>query len=128
MHCFKLLKVLCAVVVITFSDMTVAEVVAAPAAHQASPDIYQVLLENEQVLVLKMVLQPGQQDNWHQHNAETVYFEQGGSAQIRTGDNHVVTLDIPNGFVMWHQQWQHQVTNIGKTAISAIIVERKDDK
>jgi len=95
------------------------------AAHLASPDIYQVLLENDEVIVLKMILQPDQSDKWHKHNAETVYFEQGGNAQIKTQDGKTVTLEIPDGFVMWHEQWQHQVTNTGTTPIIAIIVERK---
>lgn len=93
-------------------------------AHVASPDRYTVLLENNEVLVLKMVLMPGEQDRWHKHNAETVYFEQGGTAVITTkeGSNR---LDIPDGFTMWHDAWEHQVSNVGKTAIKAIIVERK---
>ena len=33
-----------------------------PAAHIASPDRYQVLLDNAEVLVLKMVLKPGEAD------------------------------------------------------------------
>jgi len=75
-----------------------------------------------------MVLQPGQSDSWHQHNAETVYFEQGGSVQIKTGENKALAFDIPDGFVMWHEQWQHQVTNTGNTPITAIIVESKSVK
>jgi len=97
----------------------------AMAAHVASPDIYEVLLDNEQVMVLKMTLQPGQADKWHQHRAETVYFEQGGRATITLGDGQALALDIPNGHVMWHDQWQHQVTNTGDTPIVAIIVESK---
>jgi len=94
-------------------------------AHIASPDKYQVLLDNEQVLVLRMTLKPGEHDNWHKHHAETVYFEQGGKAKIKTSEVDVVELDIPNGFVMWHDAWEHQVSNIGDTTITAIIVERK---
>ena len=107
------------------SNMATAQETPAQAAHIASPDIYQLLLENDEVLVLKMVLQPGQGDNWHHHNAETVYFEQGGSAEIKVADDKILALDIPDGFVMWHGQWQHQVTNTGKTPITAIIVEQK---
>jgi len=94
-------------------------------ANIASPDKYQVLLENEQVLVLRMTLKPGESDNWHKHNAETVYFEQGGKAKIKTSEADFIELDIPNGFVMWHDSWQHQVFNIGNSTITAIIVERK---
>lgn len=117
-------QVLAVIAALTCSSL-LAQETSVPAAYVASPDVYQVLLENDEVLVLKMVLQPGQSDNWHKHNTETVYFEQGGHAQIKTAEDKVVTLDIPDGFVMWHEQWQHQVTNTGKTPITAIIVEKK---
>lgn len=73
---------------------------------------------------MKMTLKPGEQDNWHKHNAETVYFENGGKATISAGKNKM-TMEIPDGYVMWHDSWEHQVKNIGDTTITAIIVERK---
>lgn len=94
------------------------------AAHIASPNQYQLLLENEEVTVLKMTLKSGEQDNWHKHNAETVYFEKGGKATITTSEKDM-TLEIPDGYVMWHDQWEHQVKNVGDTTITAIIVEKK---
>ncbi|WNC67037.1 hypothetical protein RI845_10905 [Thalassotalea nanhaiensis] len=108
---------------ILFAFVNVAEA-ASVHAHLASPDKYEVLLENEQVLVLRMTLKPGEQDKWHKHNAETVYFEAGGKVKITTrkGAN---TLDIADGFTMWHESWEHQVTNIGDNTITAIIVEQK---
>lgn len=93
-------------------------------AHIESPKHYTLLLENENVLVLKMTLQPGEEDNWHKHNAETVYFEDGGKAIIKTADK-AMTLEIPDGYVMWHDEWEHQVKNIGDSTITAIIVEAK---
>lgn len=93
-------------------------------AHVASPKQYSLLLENDEVLVLKMTLAPGEQDIWHKHNAETVYFQDGGRATIKTNEEEV-TLDIPDGYVMWHDDWEHQVKNVGETTITAIIVESK---
>lgn len=93
-------------------------------AHVTSPQYYQVLLENDNVLVLKMTLAPGESDNWHKHNAETVYFQSGGKATITTTEG-ANTLEIPDGFTMWHDAWEHQVSNIGTTTIVAIIVEAK---
>ncbi len=93
-------------------------------AHVTSPHHYQVLLENDKVLVLKMTLAPGESDNWHKHNAETVYFQSGGKATITTAEG-ANTLEIPDGFTMWHDAWEHQVSNVGTTTIVAIIVEAK---
>ncbi|MCG9713343.1 hypothetical protein L1D29_11025 [Shewanella insulae] len=93
-------------------------------AHVNSPQHYEMLLENDKVLVLNMTLAPGESDNWHKHNAETVYFQSGGKATIKTAEG-ANTLDIPDGFTMWHDAWEHQVSNIGTTTIVAIIVEAK---
>ena len=110
-----------AVVVLSTQSSNAQEV---GSAHVTSPQHYQVLLENDKVLVLKMTLAPGESDNWHKHNAETVYFQSGGKATITT-DEGANTLDIPDGFTMWHDAWKHQVSNIGSTTLVAIIVEAK---
>lgn len=70
-------------------------------AHIASPHQYELLLENEVVTVLKITLKSGEQDNWHKHNAETVYFEKGGKAKITTSEKDMI-LESPDGYVMCH--------------------------
>ncbi|WP_390615086.1 hypothetical protein [Maricurvus nonylphenolicus] len=94
-------------------------------AHQASPDQYTLLTENEEVLVLEMLLQPGQADIKHSHRNETVYFEKGGTLRITLATGEAVEVTVPDGHVMWHEAWTHQVTNIGETVVKAIIVESK---
>lgn len=94
-------------------------------AHLASAEQYELLLENEEVLVLKMVLAPGEADRTHRHNNETVYFERGGELRITEPGGEVVEVTVPDGHVMWHQAWVHQVTNVGDSEVVAIIVESK---
>ena len=96
-----------------------------PAAHIASPDRYQVLLDNAEVLVLKMVLKPGEADVMHHHNNETVYFQHGGQLTIVKANGESMVAEVPDGHVMWHQAWNHQVTNSGNSEVVAIIVEDK---
>ena len=96
-----------------------------PAAHIASPDRYQVLLENDDVLVLKMVLKPGEADMMHRHNNETVYFQRGGKLTIVEANGESIVAEVPDGHVMWHSAWNHQVTNSGDSEVVAIIVEDK---
>jgi len=110
-----------AALVITAQPISAKEV---DSAHITSPEQYQVLLENDKVLVLKMTLKPGESDHWHKHNAETVYFQSGGKATITTVKG-AKTLDIADGFTMWHDTWEHQVSNVGESTIVAIIVEAK---
>ncbi len=93
--------------------------------HIASPEHYQLLLENERALVLKMVLKPGESDSFHRHNNETVYFQKGSELKIETLDGESIVADVPDGHVMWHEAWTHRVTNLGDQTAIAIIVEEK---
>lgn len=95
------------------------------AAHIASPDYYTVLKENDQVLVLKMVLEPGESDAMHRHHNETVYFQKGGQLSIESINGGTLEVKVPDGHVMWHQAWTHRVTNVGDDTVIAIIVEDK---
>lgn len=94
-----------------------------PAANIASPNNYEILLKNDSVFVLEMVLNPRESDSMHHHNNETVYFEKGGNLRITTPDGDSKDFLISDGHVMWHPAWSHQVTNIGESAVKAIIVE-----
>jgi len=94
------------------------------AAHLVSPEQYSLLFENEHVLVLQMILKPGEADITHSHSNETVYFEKGGQLTIVENSKPFV-VDVPDGHVMWHKAWSHQVTNTGDTVVKAIIVEEK---
>ena len=93
--------------------------------HIASPEMYEVLLENDRALVLKMVLKPGESDAFHRHNNETVYFEKGSKLKIETLGGEPVVADVPDGHVMWHEAWTHRVTNLGEQTAIAIIIEEK---
>lgn len=76
-------------------------------------------------MVLKMILEPDEADKLHRHNNETVYFQQGGSLRITPQGGEAFVAHVPDGHVMWHQAWQHQVTNVGDKRVVAIIVEQK---
>ncbi len=93
---------------------------------QVSPANYRLLMENERVRVLEMNLPAGQSDVRHSHPAETVYFVQGGRARIHVADGGIAEVDLPDGHVMWHEPWTHQVDNVGNSDIRAVIVESKD--
>ena len=93
--------------------------------HIASPQMYELLLENERALVLKMMLKPGESDAFHRHNNETVYFEKGSKLKIETLGGEPVVADVPDGHVMWHEAWTHRVTNLGEQTAIAIIIEEK---
>ena len=41
--------------------------------EEVSPDVYKVLLDNDDVKVLEVTFEPGQSDNMHQHGVITFY-------------------------------------------------------
>ncbi len=88
-----------------------------------SSEQYQELSKDGNVRIVHMTLGPGQTDTTHSHYFETVYFISGGKAKIHVGDE-VVEADIPDGHIMHHRPWTHQVENAGDTPIEAIIFER----
>ena len=94
--------------------------------EEVSPDIYKVLLENEDVKVLEVTFDPGQSDNLHDHNPMTIYVLEGGKVQGTLPDGTLNERDIPSGFV-GHQleRVRHQIKNIGDNTIKIILVERK---
>ncbi len=95
--------------------------------EEVSPDIYKVLLDNEDVKVLEVTFEPGQSDNLHDHNPMTIYVLEGGKVQGTLPDGTVNERDIPSGFV-GHQfeKVRHQIKNIGDNTIKIILVERKN--
>lgn len=91
----------------------------------ASPRNYRTLLENDRVRVLAMTLRPGEKDSVHSHPDETVYFVKGSKVKIYLGEGQTVDADIPDGHVMWHEAWTHQVENVGQSELYAVIVEER---
>ena len=92
---------------------------------QVSSHNYRSLLENEQVRVLEMTLKAGETDTTHSHPSETVYFIKGTKVKIHLADGDSMEAEIPDGHVMWHEEWTHRVENQGTSDILAIIVEAK---
>jgi hypothetical protein len=82
-------------------------------AVEAPPEVYTLLFENEAVRVIEMNLKAGQTDNQHSHRDETVYFITGSKVKISLPDGNPMEADIPDGHVMWHEEWTHTVSNIG---------------
>ena len=87
---------------LTICSGVVAETRIYDSAHISSPDHYTLLLENERVLVLKMVLKPGESDAMHVHHNETVNFERGGLLSITMPSGENMQAAVPDGHVMWH--------------------------
>ncbi len=95
--------------------------------EEVSPDVYRVLLDNDDVKVLEVTFEPGQSDNMHDHYPVTFYLLQGGKAQVTLPDGTVNEREIPTGFTGHNtEKVRHQVKNIGENTIKIILVEHKN--
>ena len=95
--------------------------------EEVSPDVYKVLLDNDDVKVLEVTFEPGQSDNMHDHYPVTFYLLQGGKAQVALPDGTVNEREIPTGFTGHNtEKVRHQVKNIGEKTIKILLVERKN--
>ncbi len=68
----KMKAIIAATGLILISSASLAESVLP--AHTASPEVYSVLAENDQMRVILGTWQPGQSDTWHSHPASAVYY------------------------------------------------------
>lgn len=57
-----------------------------PRSYQASPDIYQVIAQNDQFKVIAVTWKPGQRDVVHSHPANAVYYLTDCSLRIHAPD------------------------------------------
>ena len=94
--------------------------------ENVSPEIYEVLLENEAVKVMKVTFAPGQEDNMHDHYPFTFHLLDAGKAQVTMPDGKVNEREIPSGFTGHNGLGvRHKVKNIGSKELNIILIEHK---
>ena len=97
--------------------------------EKVSPDVYKVLLENEDIKILEVTFAPGQSDNMHEHYPATVYIVEGGKAQVTLPDGTVNEINPPSDFILHNpDKAKHQVKNIGDNTMKIILFERKNTR
>ena len=91
-----------------------------------SPDLYKVILENEQVRVVQYLLKPGQRDEWHTHPPKVSYVVEGGVLRITLKDGKSFLAEEKAGAASWMETLGlHFAENIGKTPVKIVLVEVK---
>ena len=97
--------------------------------EKVSPDVYKVLLENDDIKILEVTFAPGQSDNMHEHYPATVYIVEGGKAQVTLPDGTVNEINPPSDFILHNpEKAKHQVKNIGDNTMKIILFERKNTR
>lgn len=91
-----------------------------------APEHYKVLVDNEDVRVVKNTLAPGDKDALHTHAAGWFFVDQGGTMKVVTADGTESTWAPATGESGWLEaEGLHTSENIGKAPMSFILVEVK---
>ena len=89
-----------------------------------SPELYRVLLENEDTRVVEYRIAPGQKDEWHTHPAKTMYVVSGGTLKIYLPDGEEIISEEVTGAAKWMGAvGRHYGENIGDTTVHVVLVE-----
>ncbi|MFW8636048.1 cupin domain-containing protein [Cribrihabitans pelagius] len=99
----------------------------APLADEASPDMYEELVNTGITRLVRMKMPPGATDEPHRHPEEIVYFIKGGTLSIKLEDGSIVEKEVADGDFMHNGPWMHQVSNVGATTVEAVLFERLDN-
>ena len=90
-----------------------------------SPNIYKVLLDNDQVRVLEIRLKPGEKSPMHSHPNSVIYGLSSGTVRFTGEDGKTNDSKFEKGQCLWRPAEKHQPENVGKTEVHAIQIELK---
>lgn len=97
----------------------------------ATPDVYKVLHENDQIRVLEVTYQAGQRENWHGHPRYLVYVVDPGDGKIKVendkGELHEYDLKAGQHLLTGPVE-KHRGMNPGSVPIRLLAVELKQEQ
>jgi len=93
---------------------------------QVSPDLYNVLLDNDQVRIFEVTYPPGQKEGWHGHPRYFFYVVQPGTlrSERESGETREVELELGQNRMTGPTE-RHSVTNVGDSVVRLLAVEFK---
>ena len=103
----------------------VAGMIYAQDVAKVGVDSHNVLLDNDQVRVLKVDLKPGQKVPMHSHPHNVAYYLSDAKVRITLPDGKSQERDIKAGTSSWSEATSHAVENIGSTELQEIQIELK---
>ena len=103
----------------------VAGMIYAQDVAKVGADSHTVLLENDQVRVLKVDLKPGQKVPMHSHPHNVAYYLSDAKVRIILPDGKSQERDIKAGTSSWSEATAHAVENIGTTELQEVQIELK---
>ncbi len=103
----------------------VAGMIYAQDVVKVAGDSHTVLLENDQVRVLKVDVKPGQKVPMHSHPHNVAYFLTDGKVKITLPDGRTEERNIKAGTSSWSEATTHAAENIGPSDFQEIQIELK---
>ena len=97
-----------------------------PRSFEASPDIYKVIAESDQMRIIKVAWKPGQKDKFHSHPAAGTYFLTSCSLRFEFPDGSKRDSAQAAGTASARPPIaSHAVENIGQSDCELIMFEPK---
>ena len=93
---------------------------------QVSPDVYRLILDNDQVRVLEYQSKPGQIDGMHSHPTRLAYTLTPVKLKAVAPDGSVTDVDAKAGEAFWLDPVTNSIQNVGKSDARILIVEVKE--
>jgi len=100
-------------------------IVTAQDMVKVAPKSCKVLLENDQVRVVRVVEKPGEKIEMHSHPANIVYALTSGKAKFTSADGKTVERELKAGQALWSGPVTHSSENTGTTVARVVVIELK---
>jgi quercetin dioxygenase-like cupin family protein len=88
-------------------------------------DTHSVLLENDNVRVLKVSIKPGGKVPMHSHTHNVAYYLSDAKVKITMPDGKTTERELKAGTSSWNEAVTHAVENVGSTELQEIQIELK---
>lgn len=97
-----------------------------PGPHEAGPNIYRLISDNDQVRVSEIKFNVGDSIPMHHHSyGHSLYIVEAGQLTISKPDGSSTVVAAKVGDVMWMGVEDHAAANTGSTVVRVIITEVK---
>lgn len=90
-----------------------------------SPDVHQVLFENDTIRMLEVTVKPGAKVPMHTNPENINYILAGGTLRLINPDGSVLDLQVTEKQVIPAPVGRHAVENIGETEVRTLCIELK---
>jgi beta-alanine degradation protein BauB len=92
---------------------------------KVAPKNCKVLLDNDQVRVIRVVQKPGEKIEMHSHPAYILYVLTSGKSKFTSADGKSEERELKAGQAIWSDAVTHASENVGTTEARVLVIELK---